>query len=154
MHSESISDDPRAGVLEIVWNNGHSQQFRHGLRNQCKCADCKMVRLHTQDALMVAPEIRIKEIRPVGAYGMQLIFSDGHDRGIYPRVYLHGLAEDLAIPYNLTSISNSHDRMRASYVHVDPASPSMIATENELFGDPMLLEKSTLASRSRVFNLF
>lgn len=96
MHPESISDDPRAGMLQIVWGDGKSQQFRHAfLRSQCKCADCKTLRLRSQNALTVPPEILIREIRPVGAYGMQLVFSDGHDRGIYPWVYLRELIEDL-----------------------------------------------------------
>lgn len=93
MHPTSISDDPQAGLLELVWNDGQKQQFSHAfLRSQCNCADCKALRLRTNNPLNVAPDIRIKEIRPVGSYGMQLIFDDGHERGIYPWLYLQGLA--------------------------------------------------------------
>ena len=97
MHPDSITDDRHRGVLEISWNDGQSQQLSHAfLRSQCKCSICLTMRLRTQDTLTVASEIRINEFRPVGAYGVQLIFSDGHERGIYPWVYLRGLIENLA----------------------------------------------------------
>jgi DUF971 family protein len=41
------------------------------------------------------PGLRITEIHPVGAYGVQLVFSDGHDRGIYPWTYLRELTQSV-----------------------------------------------------------
>ncbi|WP_245726175.1 gamma-butyrobetaine hydroxylase-like domain-containing protein [Pseudomonas jinjuensis] len=38
-----------------------------------------------------APEVRLRAIQPQG-YGVQPVFSDGHDRGIYPWQYLCELA--------------------------------------------------------------
>ncbi len=102
MRPVSINNDPRAGTLEIVWSDGTSRQFEHAhLRSRCNCAECRALRVRTQNALPVAPGIRISEMRPVGAYGMQLLFSDGHDRGIYPWTYLHelGVAAQATRPY-------------------------------------------------------
>ncbi len=97
MHPENITTDSQAGVLEIFWSDKHTQQFTHAfLRRQCQCADCKALRLQTQDAMAISTEIRIKEIRPTGTYGMQFLFSDGHDRGIYPWSYLYQLTDDAA----------------------------------------------------------
>jgi DUF971 family protein len=33
---------------------------------------------------------------PIGRYAIQLHFSDGHDRGIYPWAYLRELSGDVA----------------------------------------------------------
>jgi DUF971 family protein len=35
--------------------------------------------------------VNINAIEPVGTYGVRLIFSDGHDTGLYSWDYLHGL---------------------------------------------------------------
>jgi DUF971 family protein len=32
-------------------------------------------------------------MRPVGSYAVQLVFSDGHERGIFPWVYLRELGQ-------------------------------------------------------------
>ncbi|AZC64289.1 hypothetical protein PCL1391_3540 [Pseudomonas chlororaphis subsp. piscium] len=39
----------------------------------------------------VAPNVRVLQLNPQG-YGLQLVFSDGHDRGIYPWAYLAQMA--------------------------------------------------------------
>jgi DUF971 family protein len=78
-----------AGVLGIVWTDGTRQHLANArLRRHCRCADCKALRLQTGAALDVASQTTITEIRMVGHYAAQLIFSDGHERGIYPWVFL------------------------------------------------------------------
>ena len=37
--------------------------------------------------------VEIKEIEPVGVYAVKLVFSDGHDTGLYSWEYLHELGE-------------------------------------------------------------
>lgn len=66
-----------------------SHQF---LRHRCNCADCRS----GLPVLAVggAQDLAIVEIRPVGAYAIQLVFSDGHDRGIYPWRYLRELVAE------------------------------------------------------------
>ena len=45
-----------------------------------------------QETLQVGKkEIEIKSAEPVGTYAMQLVFSDGHDSGIYTWEYLHSM---------------------------------------------------------------
>jgi DUF971 family protein len=34
----------------------------------------------------------ISQLQPVGDMGLQIVFNDGHDRGIYPWPYLHQLS--------------------------------------------------------------
>lgn len=85
----AISNHAQTGVLDIEWDNGRRTRFEHAaLRAACRCADCVCDPAQREASF---PEVRIVEIRPVGAYGIQLIFSDGHDRGIYPWAYLLSL---------------------------------------------------------------
>ncbi len=85
----AISNHARTGVLDIEWDGGQHSRFDHAaLRAACRCADCVC---DPKQREVGFPEVRIVEIRPVGAYGIQLIFSDGHDRGIYPWSYLLSL---------------------------------------------------------------
>ncbi|WP_413247280.1 gamma-butyrobetaine hydroxylase-like domain-containing protein [Pseudomonas sp. Marseille-P8916] len=39
---------------------------------------------------LVRDDVRLERIAPHG-YGVQLVFSDGHDKGIYPWAYLREL---------------------------------------------------------------
>src|SRR5215471_12393345 len=41
-------------------------------------------------------EVNVKAIEPVGVYGVKLVFSDGHDTGIYSWDYLYDLGEKQA----------------------------------------------------------
>jgi len=59
------------------------------LRRQCPCSQCRAFRLQGL-TVKVDPRIRVIELNQQG-YGLQLIFSDGHERGIYPWPYLSGL---------------------------------------------------------------
>jgi DUF971 family protein len=41
-------------------------------------------------------DIMVTGIEPIGSYAVRLVFSDGHDRGIYPWQYLREIADSLA----------------------------------------------------------
>ena len=89
-----ISNDRTAGILTIVWQDGARQQWPHALlRAHCKCTQCQSRRLLGQ-----APEVppappRVEQLRMTGNYGLQLVFNDGHERGIYPWPYLRSLRD-------------------------------------------------------------
>lgn len=61
------------------------------LRTACKCAHCIRARLDGR-----FPEnfggISITEITLMGNFGINIAFSDGHARGIYPWPYLQEIA--------------------------------------------------------------
>lgn len=94
-----ISNDKANGTLTIVWRDGVRQQWPHALlRANCKCTQCQSRRLlgapSPQPAPGVAPEhLRVQALEMVGNYGLQLVFSDGHERGIYPWPYLRAMPE-------------------------------------------------------------
>jgi len=61
------------------------------LRIACKCAHC--VRARFDDRFPDHfPGIAIVQVTDLG-YGLNIAFSDGHNRGIYPKPYLWELAE-------------------------------------------------------------
>ncbi|KIO48393.1 DUF971 domain-containing protein [Nitrosospira sp. NpAV] len=93
MQVKTISSNIPNGTLEILWNDGKRQLFTHAfLRTRCQCAHCKSYRLQGKATDVVSPQLRISGIHPAGMYGVQFIFNDGHDRGIYPWTYLRDLA--------------------------------------------------------------
>src|SRR5438874_8883304 len=60
------------------------------LRLSCKCAHCTRARMDERFPERF-PGIAITEIGDLG-YGLNISFSDGHNRGIYPKTYLLSLA--------------------------------------------------------------
>lgn len=60
------------------------------LRLSCKCAHCTRARFDGRFP-ETFPGIAITEIGELG-YGLNISFSDGHNRGIYPKPYLLSLA--------------------------------------------------------------
>jgi DUF971 family protein len=73
--------------LRLNWPDGREQWLGHAeLRRQCPCSQCRAFRLQGL-TVKVDPRIRVVELNAQG-YGVQLVFSDGHERGIYPWPYL------------------------------------------------------------------
>ncbi|MFM0617440.1 gamma-butyrobetaine hydroxylase-like domain-containing protein [Paraburkholderia nemoris] len=87
-----IRSDASTRVLTLRWTDGREQQIPHAkLRRACACSECRRIRL---DGLVVqaAPDVTLVDVHLMG-YGAQLIFSDGHARGIYPWRYLEQIVE-------------------------------------------------------------
>lgn len=97
MIPSEIVNDKKARTLAITWDDGSGQQLPHALlRAQCKCTVCQSQRLLAGASQAAAEDISIEAIQQIGAYGIQLIFSDGHERGIYPWPYLRELTTELS----------------------------------------------------------
>lgn len=80
-----------ARSLELVWPE---RTLRFGfaqLRCACRCADCTAKR-RAGFAIDVPEDIEITGINPLGTVALQFIFSDGHERGIFPWAYLGEIA--------------------------------------------------------------
>ncbi len=87
----AISNDQRSALLTIDWADGTRQLVGNAfLRNHCRCAECK-AQLRGQ-AVRPADGVWITDIVPIGTYGAQFVFSDGHERGIFPWSYLKDIA--------------------------------------------------------------
>ena len=90
MNPVAIGNSRSRQQLRLNWPDGREQVLDHAeLRRQCPCSQCRAFRLQGL-AVKVDGRIRVIELTQQG-YGLQLIFSDGHERGIYPWPYLSGL---------------------------------------------------------------
>lgn len=89
---EAIVDHRASGLLELTWPDGSSSRLPHGLlRAHCRCAGCEQQRRQTGASAEINAAIRLDAIHPIADKGLNLVFSDGHGRGIYPWAYLHEL---------------------------------------------------------------
>jgi DUF971 family protein len=105
MHPEQMTNRRAAGVLEVRWNDGVAQALSHRqLRAACRCSPCQAARLRGQP-VVPAGDVRLDRICPVGQYAVQLIFSDGHARGIYPWEWLRDMG-DPALPDEVLEASS------------------------------------------------
>lgn len=93
---QSIVDHRASGLLQLVWPDGSESSLSHALlRTLCKCAAC--TQLSRQGlTIELPPTIRLADIRPIGDKGLNLVFSDGHGRGIYPWAYLRQIGREHA----------------------------------------------------------
>lgn len=80
-------------MIELAWGDGARARLPYaGLRAACRCAECVSLRRQTGSNPVIAPDTLLTAISPVGETGLQLHFSDGHERGIYPWAYLRELS--------------------------------------------------------------
>ena len=74
------------GGLSILWDDGHRAAYAPApLRLACRCALCEdeWTGRRRIDAASVPDDIRALKVQPVGRYGLQIRWSDGHATGIY-----------------------------------------------------------------------
>ena len=69
--------------LAIAWGDGHESYFPFAdLRTHCPCAVCRSAASRGVPGPPVET-LEIARLRPVGAYAVQIVWSDGHDSGIF-----------------------------------------------------------------------
>lgn len=82
----------RSGVLELAYADGNRFELSaEYLRVYAPSAD---VQGHSPDQAVLQhgkKGVLIKSIEPQGNYAIRIVFSDGHDAGIYSWDYLHDL---------------------------------------------------------------
>jgi len=89
---DTIENHAAQGVLALHWPDGRSARVTHArLRAVCPCSECRAQRRAGVEVREDAA-VRLAAIEPVGAYALNLAFSDGHRRGIYPYEMLLTLA--------------------------------------------------------------
>jgi DUF971 family protein len=81
-------------ALEIDWSDHRpSRLSARRLRDACRCAECTRAKVDGR-ALPRDNEIAVSAIDPVGSYAVNLRFSDGHARGIFPWAYLREITAE------------------------------------------------------------
>jgi DUF971 family protein len=82
----------KSRLLEVAFDDG--QRFSLPCEYLRVYSPSAEVRGHGpgQEVLQVGKrDVEIKAIEPVGTYAVKLVFSDGHDTGLYSWDYLHEL---------------------------------------------------------------
>lgn len=78
-------------TLTILWADGHESVYPlDGLRRACPCVECKGG--HANMGQPIDPTLfkqtptrtwSISELKTAGNYGLQIVWEDAHDAGIY-----------------------------------------------------------------------
>ncbi|MBU6439562.1 MAG: DUF971 domain-containing protein [Betaproteobacteria bacterium] len=93
----AITNHGASAMLEIRWTDGGRSLLAHGLlRASCRCAACVALRRAHKPVAEAAATVRLHHAEPVGEQGLNLVFSDGHGRGIFPWAYLRELGAEQA----------------------------------------------------------
>ncbi len=87
--------------LSIAWSDELTQRWTwRRLRDACPCASCRAAREQPPKPAplfaILKPEetlpLKATEMRPLGNYGYNIHFTDGHNTGIYSIEFLRGLS--------------------------------------------------------------
>ena len=85
--------------LVIEWNDGHRSVYAwQHLRNHCPCAGCREEREQPPNPLRILKPSELVPLKPVamspvGRYAYKIVWSDGHDSGIYTLENLRALCQ-------------------------------------------------------------
>ena len=86
--------------VHIHWQDGHESVYSFDLlRKECPCALCNDQRNKQSPSaglsltvlsgpILKSGEIQATEVKPVGRYAINFVWSDGHDSGIYSYAFL------------------------------------------------------------------
>jgi DUF971 family protein len=88
----AVVNHEASAVLELRWQDGSVSRLPHPLlRTRCRCAACQQLERREGRLPEADATIRLDAIHPISDKGLNLVFSDGHGRGIFPWPYLHEL---------------------------------------------------------------
>ncbi|MBR2120938.1 MAG: DUF971 domain-containing protein [Afipia sp.] len=79
-------------VLAVTWQDGEISRLEAITLRRASRAASEIRRQADGLELNLQPGLRVAAAEPIGSYAVRLFFSDGHDRGIYPWVYLRELS--------------------------------------------------------------
>ena len=85
---------PEDGAALVMTDGGAEPRSLHAaaLRMACRCAHCTRARIDGKFPATFAG-VTIEGLTAMGHYGVNVAFSDGHARGIYPWSYLSELLD-------------------------------------------------------------
>jgi DUF971 family protein len=83
----------------LEWNDGHRSEYAWThLRSHCPCAGCKEEHSQPPDPFRILKPselvpLKPVSISPVGTYAYKIVWSDGHDAGLFTLEYLRSLCQ-------------------------------------------------------------
>jgi DUF971 family protein len=92
MRPDQLKVSKDGSVLDVTWPDQSFTIPATALRARAR--DAVSIReQHDSGRISVRPDLAITAVQMVGAMGVNIAFSDGHDRAIYPWPYLRDIAE-------------------------------------------------------------
>jgi|OM-RGC.v1.029087917 DUF971 family protein len=92
LEPELIEIVDEARRLAVTWPDARVCLDAAALRQASRAAS-ELRRQIDGIALVLPADLHLTGLQPIGNYAVRLLFSDGHDRGIYPWSYLRELAD-------------------------------------------------------------
>ena len=90
---DCLTATPDCSHLNVEWKDGATSELPAALlRREARDAYSTRARLDHGE-IVVAEDLTITHLAQVGPAGVNVHFSDGHDRAIYPFVYLRELSD-------------------------------------------------------------
>lgn len=84
-----------SALVCIAWADGTETRISGAkLRQYCACSRCRA--RNTVGKALITSNTDIENIQMAGIAGLQIIFGDGHDRGVFPWAYLRAIEENRA----------------------------------------------------------
>jgi ATP-binding protein involved in chromosome partitioning len=83
-------------AITLSWQDGTSAKLMPRVfRLECPCAHCvsEVTGRRLLDPASVADDLGLVDMQPVGNYAYRMLFSDGHDSGIFRLELLHQLSQ-------------------------------------------------------------
>jgi DUF971 family protein len=92
----AIDLDAPNGLMRIVWADGHESLYDlPALRRSCPCAGCagEMGRPETvgEGTALTRQQTTLADVQPLNRFGLQFIWADGHDDGLFSYALLRTL---------------------------------------------------------------
>lgn len=90
-----LSED--RGTLRVAFDDGQNFTLTAELlRVESPSAEVQGHARHEKKTLAGKRHVRISKVEPVGNYALRIVFSDGHDTGIYPwsTLYRYGVEQE------------------------------------------------------------
>lgn len=91
-----LQANTEAGFLEIAWPDHPTWQypFRY-LRENCECALCvhEITGERLLDPATIPDDIHIASMKLTGKYAVKIVWSDGHDTGLFTWERLRNLCK-------------------------------------------------------------
>ena len=95
-------DRSAANALDITWSDGLRLRYDAAkLRSACPCATCREKKSASDNpkkpmslpvlSLAEAQPLGVSSMQPIGNYAYNIVFSDGHDSGIFTFEFLREL---------------------------------------------------------------
>lgn len=102
IHAATLSDEAVAPteirvtaegrLMRLTWPGGVESVLTGArLRAACRCAHC-LAAARRGKPVVAPPDVAVRDVRPCGTNAVNIAFSDGHERGIYPFGYLAAVA--------------------------------------------------------------